>query len=492
MSPRPGLRFARSVAVCGSAVALTGCVVFFGGWVLDVTQLKNVIPGTVVMKASTASALASLGVALLLLRLPDPRPLRRRAGQVCAVLPICIGLAFLSEYILGWNLGIDELPFRDEVGRAQGIAHPGRLAPTTAVCLVLAGLALLTLNGRARRRWSLAEVFAVPTAMVASMSLIAYTYAIPVFYGPGAAAKMAVNTAACFVAIAVGIVLARPHGRLLSLATTTSPGGLMARRLFPFVIVLPLTLGWLRLEASDAGVFGDRVGTWWLTATTIVGMGLLLWRGAVQLDRADAGRQALEERLYHQANHDRMTGLFNRQRFEEEMVRHTARGRRYGGPTAMLLIDLDDLKRINDQLGHASGDELLAGASRAIASRVRTTDVVGRLGGDEFGVLMVESTLAGAVAAAEDVLAGIRCARVEGLGDGEGSRASIGIAYCESLGPEGTAGVLARADQAMYEAKRAGGDRVACVRLQAVEDTSSARVWARAVTGARVSPFLAT
>lgn len=469
--------FRRSIEVCAWAAILAGTVVFFGGWVLDVTALKNVIPGTVVMKASTASALVSVGASLLLLRDPTVHGWRRAIGISCAVFPLAMGLAFLSEFVLGLNLRIDEFPFRDAVGRAQRVPFPGRLAPTTAVNFVLVGLGLLLFDRPPRRGWRPAEVLAVPVALVASMSLIGYIYSIPAFYGPGSATKMAVNTAVCFLALATGLLLARPHGRLMALVTTTAPGGMMARRLFPFVVLLPLMLGWLRLKASDAGVFGDRVGTWWLTAATIVGMVLLIWRGAARLNRADEGRKELEGRLYELANHDQMTGLFNRHRFEEEMVRHAARVRRHGGSTTLMMLDLDGLKQVNDHLGHEAGDALIKAVSGAIASRVRKTDVAGRLGGDEFGFLLLESTPEGATKVAESLLVAIRSAKPD-LAGAElwstasveaWSTASIGVAYSAELSDEDGHALLAEADEAMYEAKRAGGNRVMHARSWPVD-----------------------
>jgi len=478
----PALPFRAGVLVCAWAVVAIGCIVLFGGWMLGVSALKNVVPGTVFMKASTASALASAGASLLLLRNPDASRRRRSAGMACAIYPLAVGLAFLSEFTLGWDLGIDEFPFRDVVGREQGVPFPGRLAPATAVNFVLVGLALLTLDRRPGRGWRPAEVLVVPVALVAAMSMIGYAYSIPAFYGPGSAAKMAINTAACFLVLTAGVLLARPHGRLMALAMTTAPGGMMARRLLPFAVFLPLALGWLRLKASDAGLFDDRVGTWWLTATTTLAMVLLIWRGAARLNTADTGRRKLESRLSELANHDQMTGLCNRHRFEEEMAAHGARVHRHGGSTTLIVIDLDGLKRVNDQLGHAAGDELIRGVSQAITSRLRTTDVAGRLGGDEFGVLLLESTPEGAMKVAHDLLAAIRAGGPEAGGTGAWSTASIGIAYSAALADEDGQALLAEADEAMYAAKRAGGDRVAHAGFWTADEAEAAGRARRATT----------
>lgn len=183
------------------------------GWMLDIAAVRSVFPGAVGMKAHAACGVAAAGLALLVLVSPVPGP-GRTLGLVLATVPGLLGLAVLSEYVLGLRLAIDELPFTDHDGRAAGIAHSGRFAPTTGVCFVLLTGALLTLDRGARWRWRPAELLAIPMGTVACMSLIGYAYAIPAFYGPASAAKMAVNTALCLVALAIAIP-DRPAARTL-------------------------------------------------------------------------------------------------------------------------------------------------------------------------------------------------------------------------------------------------------------------------------------
>ena len=101
-------------------------------------------------------------------------------------------------------------------------------------------------------------------------------------------------------------------------------------------------------------------------------------------------RRLYEERLRHLADHDQLTGLFNRRRFDEELKRELARSRRYDARGAMLSIDIDNFKAINDAAGHAAGDVVLVEVSSTLKRRFRQTDVVARLGGDEFAVLLPE------------------------------------------------------------------------------------------------------
>ncbi len=455
-----------ALTLIGWAVMAMALAVVVVGWGLDVAALRSVIPGAVGMKFQTALGLGAGAAALLLLGREAPgRP--RTLGLVLAALPLLLAAVVLGEYVLGIRLGTDELVFVDHAGRAGGIAYPGRFAPTTGACFLLLSGALLTLDRGQRWRWRPSELCALPMAVVATMSLIGYAYSIPAFYGPASAAKMAVNTAACFVALALGLLIARPRGRFLELATTTDPGGVMVRRMVPLCLLVPLVLGWLHLRTVGWGVFDDRVGTWWLAATTVTGLvGMMWWCGGT-LSRADRARRALEAQLFELANRDALTGLYNRHRFEEELGALLSRARRYGATGALLLLDLDQFKPINDSLGHEAGDEMLRAVAKAISGLVRDSDVVGRLGGDEFAVLLLEATAADAVVRAEDLRAAVAAITIKTRAGEARTSVSIGVAGVGvQLGLD-TSELLGRADAAMYRAKRAGGDRVAAAERDA-------------------------
>ena len=102
-------------------------------------------------------------------------------------------------------------------------------------------------------------------------------------------------------------------------------------------------------------------------------------------------RKRYESQLQYLADHDPLTGLFNRRRFAEELDWILAYSRRYRTPAALVAIDLDKFKFVNDTFGHATGDELLVAIAEAIRSRCRESDIAGRVGGDEFGVILPQS-----------------------------------------------------------------------------------------------------
>jgi diguanylate cyclase (GGDEF)-like protein len=260
---------------------------------------------------------------------------------------------------------------------------------------------------------------------------------------------------------AAALPVARPRDRVVELASTADPGRMMVRRMVPVCVIAPLVLGWLHLRTVSWGLFSYQVGTWWMAAATVVGLvGLICWCAST-MSRADRERCLLEAQLYELANRDALTGLFNRHRFEEELEQLLARARRYGDSASLLLFDLDNLKSINDTLGHAAGDELLRAVAAVAKDRMRESDVVGRLGGDEFGILLLEASATAAVHIASELLAAIAAIHIE-TRDGSGrSSASIGVAPVDASPGLGSSELLGRVDAAMYRAKRAGGNQVA-------------------------------
>ncbi len=169
-------------------------------------------------------------------------------------------------------------------------------------------------------------------------------------------------------------------------------------------------------------------------------------------------RKQFETQLMHLANHDPLTGLFNRRRFNEEVERHLSEAQRYDTHGALLFLDLDQFKDVNDSRGHRTGDELLICIGRLLRERLRETDVIARFGGDEFAVLFPHTDGEQARALAAEILSAIRehtCISGSPLR----ITASIGVAlYPEHSTNAGE--LLSRADLAMYNAKEEGRNRI--------------------------------
>ncbi len=167
-------------------------------------------------------------------------------------------------------------------------------------------------------------------------------------------------------------------------------------------------------------------------------------------------RQRFEDELRRLATTDSLTGLPNRRHFLETAGRELARMRRSGDPATVLMLDIDHFKRINDALGHAAGDEALRAVADACRRVLRESDLAGRLGGEELGVLLPGTDLPSALDVAERLrvaMAGISFA------GGGGLTVSIGASACVAADAS-IEQALGRADHALYRAKETGRDRV--------------------------------
>lgn len=168
-------------------------------------------------------------------------------------------------------------------------------------------------------------------------------------------------------------------------------------------------------------------------------------------DLREANRKIAE--LEARADVDPLLDILNRRGFERELVRSLAYVRRYGTTAALIFIDLDGFKAVNDRYGHAAGDALLKAVAAVLRENVRASDVVARLGGDEFGVLMWNLDAARAGAKAVEVEGLIGASRAEHGGAALSVGASAGAV---ALDPDATAAALIdAADKAMYVRKRA-------------------------------------
>ena len=178
-------------------------------------------------------------------------------------------------------------------------------------------------------------------------------------------------------------------------------------------------------------------------------------RLAAEVARLEAELAAMRARvseLEAHAESDALTGVMNRRGFERELKRAAAYLQRYGGNAALVYLDLDGYKPVNDRFGHAAGDAVLVAVAAALVASVRASDIVGRLGGDEFAVLLWNLSPADA---RNKALVLERA--VDGLSvPWEGGRLAVGAAagVAEFPADRDIAGLLARADAAMYARKR--------------------------------------
>ncbi|HEY2479028.1 MAG TPA: EAL domain-containing protein [Solirubrobacterales bacterium] len=201
----------------------------------------------------------------------------------------------------------------------------------------------------------------------------------------------------------------------------------------------------------------------------------------VVLDALDAAHKT-ETELRYLADHDPLTALLNRRAFRARLDTYANFSARYGGRGAVMVIDVDGLKEFNDRLGHQQGDNLIRRIAASLRERVRATDIVARLSGDEFAVLVPQSDVEGALQLGEDLRAEVADS-FAGDPDLAGATISVGITMFGAESDGGAEAVLAAADEAMYRAKAEGRNRISLFETPVEATLTDAR---RLTTSAKI------
>ncbi|HVF22223.1 MAG TPA: GAF domain-containing sensor histidine kinase, partial [Pyrinomonadaceae bacterium] len=247
------------------------------------------------MKANTAVCLILISSSLLLLRDRNAPLWQRRVAQIFAAVVATIGILTLSEHLIGWNLGIDQLLFYESRAEA-GLSFPGRMGVAASLNFFFLGLALLFFDARAQRWFRVSNISVLMIVIVTVLVFLYYFYGIdevdPIAYY----FTIALHTVVAFLSLCAAILFARPERGLVAILLGKSPGSVVARRMWPALLIVVL-LGWLRVAGRAAGWFGAGFGTAMFVLTILLLLVFLIWWTAVSLNRTDRERRIAEKRL---------------------------------------------------------------------------------------------------------------------------------------------------------------------------------------------------
>lgn len=269
----------RMARVGTGLVLATGLAVLIG-WYTGTAWLTTLSPFEGAMRPNTALALMALSVAIVF---PGRRALALGAGVAA------LGAATLVEYALSRPLGFDLLLPGLDLGGTSA-----RMALSTAVCLLLLGLAVIA----ATRTWVWAmRALAAGVFGVGYVALLGYMYDVSSLYSVGGFSGVALPTAASLVVLSLALLFLDPKAGLVTLLRDQGSAGRMLRLLVPFVVITPAFLEWLRLRAQDQGWFDANVGMAIVTMSMTVLGGALAWHCARRLRAFDRERQKVEQSL---------------------------------------------------------------------------------------------------------------------------------------------------------------------------------------------------
>jgi signal transduction histidine kinase/CheY-like chemotaxis protein/HPt (histidine-containing phosphotransfer) domain-containing protein len=276
---------------CSFFVALVA-VLALVGWSWDIPLLTSGAPGHVAMNPMTAVAfiIAAAGLWIHHRARRSPSMPLQWVVRASAILIGTLGLITLIGYVGGHNLGLDQAVLR---ARLSG----NRIAPNTGLSFVLIAVALWLLDRAPRSRHPTEQFVALVPIGLSVISLLGYAYGEGAMYGVGEHIPMALPTAVAFLILGVGIFFARPDRGPVSVITSDDAGGVLARRLLPPAIIIPIGLGWLRLWEQRIGLFGGDLGLAIAVVLTVVAFTTVVAITARSLNRADRIRRTSQRHL---------------------------------------------------------------------------------------------------------------------------------------------------------------------------------------------------
>jgi diguanylate cyclase (GGDEF)-like protein/PAS domain S-box-containing protein len=332
-------RLLRASRWCALVATAVGALVLVG-WQFDLGTLKSIRPELGAMAPNTALGFVLLGVTLW--RMQRAGDGRDALSHVLAGAAMLLSGLTLAEYLSGQDLGIDELLFADPA-RAVQTAHPGRMSLVASLQFLLLGLALLLVGTKTRAAQRVAWALALGTAVMSLLGLLGFLYgraslyALPLFTG------VALHALLTFVVLAAGVLAVQPARGFTTILTSAGEGGKLARRLLPVATLVPLALGWLRLEGERAGLYPAAMGVDLMVVAMVVLFTVLISWNAALLQKAwtDRARAEAALRLSEQQVRLRLAEI-------EQIYRYA--------PVGLFIFDREcRFQRINERMAEING-----------------------------------------------------------------------------------------------------------------------------------------
>lgn len=278
------------------ALVIGSGVLVLLGWQFNIELLKTGFPGNpITMKANTAFCFLLAGIALALSQNNRQRRRWYRLTLALAAVVIAVGALTLIEYGFGWNLHIDQLLFQHI---ATPNSYPGRMGESAALNFVLVGAALLWVGKNNQRSQWRAQSLSLLMIFIATVPLLGYLFQASIFYKllvPDTSTSA--NTALTFLILGIGILFTRPQLGLMQTITSPLVGGLLARKLLPWAIALPLTLNWLVFQGHKLG-FYDEPSSYALRALMNISLlSTIIYWNAYKLNGIEQERQAVHQQF---------------------------------------------------------------------------------------------------------------------------------------------------------------------------------------------------
>jgi diguanylate cyclase (GGDEF)-like protein len=425
--------------LCLAAAAILAFIILLG-WFIP--ALGSILPeGWNVMRSETALFLILGAISL---EFSEPRHSIRvkMAGQLLAVLLALFGAAVLLEFALHMSFGFDTL-LPCDLGVDD--PFPGRSAAQTAVGFFLLGISIALIPAKNRITVWTADLVAIALSLLILVLISGEIFTALRLFSFSTRMHTSQQTLTCLTLLTMVALMRRAERGVLSIFLGRGIGATTARILGPILLVLPILREIARARMIHSSLIPEHYATAILvsiaTMLSTVLLLILVWR----ID-------SMETEIRDLSLRDELTGLYNLKGFtllSDQAIRMAQRSQL---PVSVLFVDLDNLKEINDSFGHQTGSAFLTETADLLRETFRETDVIGRVGGDEFAVVCHGSHVAISIAAQRLHLA----SNAHNSASGRRYPLSLSIGFVTSKEHEHQSlkDLLTEADKAMYEEKR--------------------------------------
>jgi PAS domain S-box-containing protein len=280
-------------------------ILVLAGWTWDIDFFKRPLPHLTAMNPLTALNFLFAACSFFLLSANHSFSLSRSPfaskkismGNILAGLVLLIGLLRMAGTLPGLHQPVDQLLFTKRLLMDQRDNQPNEMAIQTAFCFILSGLSLLMLNRMTKSGHSPSQYLALLAAIISLFSLIGYLYRVQAFYSSITYIPMSVHTSVCFLFLSMAIFLAQAGSGIMKELTGSNIGSVVGRSLLPFVVLLPILFGYLRLLAYWHGLITTEFGVAILISSIILTFCVVIWYNTRLLNKRDQQKLAAEKKL---------------------------------------------------------------------------------------------------------------------------------------------------------------------------------------------------
>ncbi len=376
------------------------------------------------------------------------RPGRRQHIKWILVVSLLLSLSWLADEILGSKILYTIIPFTDIALSEHNAGKINHVGINTFITFLLIWFSV-TMKALNYNLGSQSAAFAALS--FPSLSLFGYAYSITPFHG-----EMSLLSTATLLLLSSAALWSTANHGVVRAVLSPYIGGQIARFQFATGCIFAFFLGYLVVKSIASIQYSGVVGAYAVAVCWLII--ILVTISAALFERSDKIRRRMENQLANSARTDPLTGLMNRRAFNEVLKYEAGRTNRYGTKAVLILMDIDHFKGVNDTYGHPVGDEVLKRIAATIRDNIRDTDSACRFGGEEFAILLSDTSPEGGLTVSHALRKVIEETDIVPLPEQSIKvTASFGLTQ---LAENRIEDALIRADKALYQSKERGRNRV--------------------------------